>query len=100
MLKFLVLFSAILFCFISCREEVVTFEEIEADGGSLFLRSTPVGAEIFIRNTNTQKVTPDIFEELTPGEYFVTLKLMGFQDTSFVVNIESKKNKLLNIRLK
>lgn len=88
----------LLILFMGCREDIVQFEDIERDGGTLFISSFPNGAQIFIKEADTKRTTPDEFPDMAPGDYEVTLKLPGFQDITVVVNMESGKNKILNVR--
>ena len=80
-----------------CREDIVEFEDLERDGGSLFINSNPPGASIFFENVNTRLLTPNEFEDIAPREYLVTLKLPGYEDATVVVSIESGMDKFLNI---
>ena len=86
--------------FFSCREDLVKFEDLEKDNGSLYLNTFPEGAEIFLKDTKTNLKTPEQFEELEPGEYVFTLKLDGYSDTTIVMNVESGKKKTFKIYLK
>jgi len=51
--------------------------------GSIFISSSPEGAQIWIAYQNSGKVTPDIVTNLIPGQYPITLKLNEYRDTSF-----------------
>lgn len=86
--------------FFSCREDIVEFNNIERDNGSIYLNSFPEGAEIFLMDSKTNLKTPEEFQELAPGDYVFTLKLSGFNDTTVVINVESGRTNSLNIRLK
>ena len=55
--------------------------------GSIFINSTPTGAQIWVDGSNTNKVTPDSVTGLDPNSYTVTLKLNGYRDTSFTVTV-------------
>jgi hypothetical protein len=55
--------------------------------GSVLLQSTPAGASITVDNSSTGKVTPDSVTGLSAGSHTVTLRLTGYEDTTFTVNI-------------
>lgn len=92
-----VLFSMI---FLSCREGLVEYSELDKENGAIFLDSYPRGAEIFLKDTKTELTTPEEFEELQPGEYIFTLRLNGYEDTTIVAKVESGKNRFFSINLK
>lgn len=70
----------------SCEEET-TSPPPEVKYGSIFIQSNPTGAQIWVDNTNTGKVTPDSIINLSIGNHSITLKLSGFSDTTFTVTI-------------
>ena len=98
--KYLTVILVLSFLLISCRDDIVEFSEIKKDSGSIYLNSVPQGAEIFVRDMRTNLNTPKNFPELDPGEYYFTLKLVGYKDTTVVATVESGKNNLLSIFLK
>jgi len=55
--------------------------------GVISLTSDPIGAEIYLEDVNTGKVTPDSLIELLSNEYSITLKMIDFDDTIFSVQI-------------
>jgi hypothetical protein len=55
--------------------------------GKIFINSSPAGAQIFVDNTNINKVTPDSTDKLSTGNHSVTLKLDGYRDTTITVNV-------------
>jgi PEGA domain len=55
--------------------------------GSIYLTSSPVGAEIWIDGTNTLYLTPDTINNVDEGVRSVTLKLEDFRDTTFTVSV-------------
>ena len=55
--------------------------------GSVFLESEPEGANIFLQNNNTEKVTPDSIGNLPVGIYSVTLKLQNYYDSTFTLSV-------------
>jgi len=71
--------------FISCKETIV--DPPPPQKGSIYLESTPSGAQIWVDGANTQKTTPDSVTNLIAGNRTVVLKLTGFSDTTFTVTI-------------
>jgi len=55
--------------------------------GSIYLESTPAGAEIWVDGINSGKVTPDSVTNLDEGNRNVTLKLADHNDTTFVMAV-------------
>jgi len=97
---FLFVILVITSAFFSCREDIVEFNNIERDNGSIYLNSFPEGAEIFLMDSRTNFTTPEEFKDLAPGDYVFTLKLSGYKDTTVVLNVESGKIKSFSILLK
>lgn len=54
--------------------------------GKLVITSNPSSAKIFISDVDTKKVTPDSVD-LEQGNHGVTLKLTGYFDTTFTVEV-------------
>ena len=59
--------------------------------GSLKVSSTPSGASIWLDGKDTKKTTPEILEDLTPGQRSIKLALEGYEDYSGKVTITSGK---------
>ena len=55
--------------------------------GSIYLESTPAGAEIWVDGINSGKVTPDSVVNLDEGNRNVTLKLADHNDTTFTMTV-------------
>jgi len=55
--------------------------------GSIFIASSPSGADIWLQGVNTSQVTPDTLIDLTPGSFLITLKLQNYRDTTFAVSV-------------
>lgn len=70
----------------SC-DNSTTEPTVPDDTGKIFVNSTPVGAQIFVDNTNTNKVTPDSTDKLSAGNHDITLKFEGYRDTTLTVNV-------------
>ncbi|MGE5682456.1 MAG: PEGA domain-containing protein [Bacillota bacterium] len=66
---------------------------------SLALNSVPAGAQIYINGINSNRFTPDSLTNLDPGNYLVTLRLSGYNDTTFNVNITNNSRYERNITL-
>ena len=67
--------------------------------GKIFITSDPIGAEIFLNNENTGKVTPDSLFELLSDEYTISLKLNEFIDTTFTTSINENQRQNFDIFL-
>ena len=67
-----------------------TVSEQEAFG-SVKVSSTPSGATIWLDGKNTQKTTPDILENLTPGKHNVKMALDGYEDYTGSITVTSDK---------
>ncbi len=67
--------------------------------GLIAITSEPSNAEIFVSDTSTGKFTPDSLTNLDPGNYFITLKLENYKDTSFSVSLNKNEKTSLNFVL-
>ena len=70
-----------------------------SESGSIFLESLPAGAQIFLSGINTNKVTPSAIENLDEGPHQFTLKLNGYNDTTFNAAIIKNQQVSKNITL-
>lgn len=57
--------------------------------GYLYISSIPLGAEIYIDNIDTGKVTPMIIPDLSPGNHYYKLTLPKYKDEICTFNIAS-----------
>jgi hypothetical protein len=57
--------------------------------GSILINSTPTGAQIWVDNNNTGKVTPDSVLNLSEGSHTVKLVLSGYKDTTFSITVSA-----------
>ena len=57
--------------------------------GSIFINSSPVGAQISVDGTSTGKVTPDSVTDLATGDHSIGLSLAGYRDTSITVTVHA-----------
>jgi PEGA domain len=71
----------------------------EITTGSILLESSPSGAQIFLSGTNTGKVTPSAIQDLEEGSHEFTLKLNGYNDTTFNATIIKNQQVEKNITL-
>ncbi len=71
----------------------------EITTGSVLLQSLPAGAQIFLEGSNTNKQTPSTIDNLEQGSYKFTLKLVGYNDTTFNVTIIKNQQVNKNITL-
>ncbi len=55
--------------------------------GSIYLTSSPSGAQIWIDGTNTSLTTPDTVTNVEEGLRSVTLKLTEYKDTTFSLSV-------------
>lgn len=67
--------------------------------GSIYIKSTPTGAQIWQNNTNTGKVTPDSITNLTAGTYSITLKFTGIPDTTVSATVTAGQVTTLDVQL-
>ena len=79
-------------------EENVTLTK-EVTTGSVLLKSNPGGAQIFLSGTNTGKVTPSTIQDLEEGSHQFSLKLNGYNDTTFNATIIKNQQVEKNITL-
>jgi len=59
--------------------------------GNLNIDSAPRGAEIFIDDSATGKITPTTLSNLFPGNHLIKLKYEGYWDSNVDIEIESGK---------
>lgn len=87
-MKIFILSAVATLLFISCSNEENPVTSLK---GSIFIGSSPSGAQIWINEENTSQLTPITVKDLAPGNYIVTLKLQNYKDTTFVVEVEEGK---------
>lgn len=83
--------------FISCDDEDPITPPVETDG-KVYVTSTPAGAQIFVGQNNSGKVTPDSVQ-LAAGTYNITLRIAEYFDTTFSVTITVGETTEKNITL-
>jgi hypothetical protein len=59
-----------------------------ADVGSIYVQSTPAGAQIWVDGNNSTKTTPDSVTNLSAGNHAVTLKLLGYLDDIDTITVQ------------
>ncbi len=57
--------------------------------GSIYCESNPVGAEIFINDSSTGKLTPSTLNNILPGNYEIRYNLRNYQGASLNVLVSS-----------
>ena len=77
------------FAFMSCDDD--TTDPIIDEEGNIFVTSVPAGAEIWLNNTNTGKVTPDTLTGVVVGTHQITLSLNDYRDTTVAVNVNANQ---------
>ena len=82
---FLLSLSATIF-FTGCKDSS-TNSTTETLQGS-FIKSSPVGAQIWVDGVNSGDVTPHTMDSLTVGVHTITLKYTDFDDLSFVDSVK------------
>ena len=78
--------------------------EKEATTGTLKLESTPTSAQIWINGVDTEKLTPEVIKEMTPGNYTILLKSYSrrtdaWTEYEFTVNIVAGKKLELRVNI-
>jgi hypothetical protein len=63
--------------------------------GSIFISSSPAGAEIWVDGVNTSLTTPDTVTNIEQGVRDVTLKLQDFQDTTVSISVTAEQTSIL-----
>lgn len=81
------------------RDLFIDFSKNPSMLGKINVNSTPEGAEIFINDSNTTRLTPFTFENLLPGIYKVTLKLDNHQEEVFNKVVSSSSSVDVNTTL-
>lgn len=59
--------------------------------GNINVDSKPRGAQIFLDDSATGKVTPNVLQNIFPGDHELKLKFEGFWDSKTILPIESGK---------
>lgn len=99
-MKKLILF-VLFFCsliFLNCREDIVVYEA-KAGTGDVYITSYPDGADIYLNGDRLGKTTPDSLIDLQAGVYSVRLKLLGYEEETVYVNLQSGQKRFINVTL-
>ncbi len=67
--------------------------------GNLNIKSTPVGAQIWLNGVNTGKVTPDTLNYLRVGAHTIKLVKGNFFDSTFTVNVTLNQTTTYDINM-
>lgn len=95
-MKKLVLFIltiGIITIFAACESDVT---EPTVEFGIATFSSTPDGAQIWIDSKDTKTVTPATVKLIEAGLRVVDLKLTGYRDTTFIIDVEGGKTITVN----
>jgi peroxiredoxin len=86
---FLILFVVCLIVGCTTKNPVIT------EFGSIFVSSDVPGAEIFLDNVSTGKITPDTIFSVPAGSHQITLKKSGYTSSpnSVIVSVSANKTK-------
>lgn len=79
----------ILGIFVASCSDTTTNPPPVTETGSIFVNSSPVGAQISVDGTSTGKVTPDSVTDLSTGDHTVSLSLTGYRDTTITVTVHA-----------
>ncbi len=91
-------YFSLIFCLLiisNCREGIVEFDNT-VKTGDLFITSNPNGADIFFNFTKTGKTTPDSLVRIQPGNYSVTVRLLGYGEETVNVDVVAGQTKHVN----
>jgi len=88
-----ILTIGIIAIFAACESDVT---EPTVEFGKAYFSSTPNGAQIWIDSKDTKTVTPDTVKLIEAGLRVVDLKLSGYRDTTFIIDIEVGKTITVN----
>ncbi len=98
MKKYLILPLLLLTGFLlsSCDNTTTSPEPANPTTGSIFMDSSPQGAQIWVDGVNSGKITPDSVTNLSANSHNVTLKLDGYRDTTLtgvdvIAGMQTKK---------
>ena len=86
---YLVLFLFLSIFLASCDNSSNNPTAPTIDSGSIIVGSDPAGAQIFLDNSSTGKVTNDTLKNVSFGSHTITLKLDGYRDTTVSASISS-----------
>ena len=77
----------------SCEDTTTGPDGTSPTTGNLYIQSTPAGAQIwYVKGTtgtpvNSGKVAPDTLKSLDVSTYTIVLKLDGYKDSTFTMNV-------------
>ncbi len=77
---------------IEIKEEPITIEEILTKAISeVFINTKPKGAKVIISGKE-MSVTPLTLKDINPGRYFVTFRLIGYEDLTKTIDVKEGLN--------
>lgn len=85
--------------FLSCNKEVSVTESTATSPstGFVFIESIPTGATIYLNGLKMGQTTPDSIKWLDKGENKFILRLKGYRDSSFTINISEKQKQFITV---
>ena len=95
-IKLVLFLIVVIFAIMCCRESIVEYNP-EIKTGDLYIYSNPEGAEILFNFTKTGKTTPDSLVKIQPGDYSVTVRLLGVGEETVNVNIAAGEKKYVSV---
>lgn len=100
-MKKLLLTASIIFSivFFSCTDSTTEPTTPANDTGSVFVQSTPSGAQIWIDGTNSNKLTPDTVTNLSVGSKNVKLVFVGTSLRDTTVQTTVTKNGVASVNI-
>lgn len=94
----IIFLALLIFILTNCREDIVEITP-EVKTGDLYIKSIPSGAEIIFNDTKTGKITPDSLLGIQPGNYNLTVRILGVGQSTEYVDIISGKKKFIIIHI-
>ncbi|MBD3224591.1 MAG: PEGA domain-containing protein [Caldithrix sp.] len=99
MMKHTILFL-ILIVIIGCGvKQPVNIEDTDNNTGSIYITSTPAGAEIFLDGVSTGKVTPDTLFKVPVGLHIIQLFKDGFRTITDSFNVQIQHDQLAELNV-
>jgi len=85
----------LLLAVVACEDENPILPE---ENGSVYVVSTPAGAQIFLNGENTGQLTPDTVDSKA-GVQEITLSMANYEDTTFSISITAGQVGVVNVVL-
>ncbi len=85
--------------FNACEDSTTDPDVVDKDKGSIVVTSNPVGATIFMNDTDTGKLTPHTFTNQDLAIYKITLYRLNYADTSLFIDVLANTNNEVNVEM-